>query len=597
MKRLIIWMLLLFCFAWMTPLTHAAEVRPCVRILYDRSRHPDYHLGKIYSIFLQNLLGHFPHIQQIVQPIETYKKGDLNKCKANFYIGSYFENDVPEHFMHDFVHTYQNVVWMGYTIWKLGNDTLDTLFGYTYDHLTTFDADHVDDAGRPTFYKNILYKDETFIKYGDTNEEGVFLGAYEMIALKKTSDKSQVLAEAIHNHTQEKLPYIIRNKNHFYIADIPMSYMHEADRYLVFTDVLFDILKEEPRHRGKRPAIFRVEDVHPRIDTTLVWNLARVLHQYDIPFHVALIAMFSDPNHIFIPGDDDTSLPAHQSKAFMELIELLKHRGAQYIWHGVTHQYDHRPNPHTGISGEDFEFWDIVNNRPLPDDSVEYVLDRLDDGAKALKSAGLNLEIWEVPHYQASALDYLVFSYVFSWNIGRIMYTPFKAVRPLPPRFPAIWYENAHVTDRGDDVELNLRHDTLSRLHIRQEGNRMEGQFFPFEIYGDVYGQRVLPENLGNPQPYENEHVSRTRTLQDMLQSARRNIKLRDAWGSFFFHPHMMNTTEDGGLAESPGDTRQLRAFLDELIELGYEFINLTEFIKNKKHIMRPKPIVITEGD
>lgn len=52
----------------------------------------------------------------------------------------------------------------------------------------------------------------------------------------------------------ERRPYVINKGNHFYMADIPVSYVHESDRYLVFADLLFDILDEKPRHL-KRPAL------------------------------------------------------------------------------------------------------------------------------------------------------------------------------------------------------------------------------------------------------------------------------------------------------------------------------------------------------
>ena len=59
------------------------------------------------------------------------------------------------------------------------------------------------------------------------------------------------------------------------------------------------------------------------------------------------------------------------------------------------------PNP-IGTSGDDFEFWDIVKNSELEDDSVDYVLDRMELGVALLDEINITPEIWLTPHYQAS---------------------------------------------------------------------------------------------------------------------------------------------------------------------------------------------------
>jgi uncharacterized protein YdaL len=44
-------------------------------------------------------------------------------------------------------------------------------------------------------------------------------------------------------------------------------------------------------------------------------------------------------------------------------------RGGEIVMHGYTHQYGTMKNPHTGVSGDDYEFWNIVDNTPVPEDS------------------------------------------------------------------------------------------------------------------------------------------------------------------------------------------------------------------------------------
>ena len=59
-------------------------------------------------------------------------------------------------------------------------------------------------------------------------------------------------------------------------------------------------------------------------------------------------------------------------------------------------------------------------------------------------------------------------------------------------------------------------------------------QFFPYPVI-DVYGQVVIPENIGNYTPLDyNQH--RARPPSDLLEIADRNRVLRDGFASFYFH-------------------------------------------------------------
>ena len=43
-----------------------------------------------------------PEYQQIVGPIELYKKGYLDRCHASFYIGAIYNSTLPADFLSDF---------------------------------------------------------------------------------------------------------------------------------------------------------------------------------------------------------------------------------------------------------------------------------------------------------------------------------------------------------------------------------------------------------------------------------------------------------------------------------------------------------------
>jgi uncharacterized protein YdaL len=66
------------------------------------------------------------------------------------------------------------------------------------------------------------------------------------------------------------------------------------------------------------------------------------------------------------------------------------------------------------------------------------------------------------------------------------------------------------------------------------------GQIFPYPIQTDYYGQKVLPESLGNIE-YDIHLIDPTSsfnyTWQDILTNAQYVKTVRDGYASFFFHP------------------------------------------------------------
>jgi len=570
-----------------------AQASPCVNIYFDRVT-PDDWIGKTYSMFLQNLLGHFPRYQQIVSPIQKYQAGDIEKCAASFYIGSSFYSDIPTAFLRDYVATKRNVAWLGYGIWNLQSD-FEKLFGYRYDHLTKLDSDLKDQQGHPTFFQDILYKGEVFKKFGDWSRTDAtqFLAPFEQSYLVRgdgaTGLGTELLAQARHSHTGEIIPYILRAANHFYVADTPFSYLHESDRYLVFADLLFDVLNEKPRHATKY-AFVRVEDVHAMTPLSYNYAIVNLLRGENIPINISLIPIFTDPLFRVVNRPLEQFLPMNHKPEFMSFIREQQKQGATFIWHGVTHQYRAQKNPYNGASAADFEFWDATKNGPVDEDSVDYVLDKLNDGWYTLQQSGITPRMWLTPHYQASPLDYLIFASSFSWNVGRVIYFN-HSVSGLKCSVAEerLWFS---TNDPDGD---RLRRDAFHGLSVHLENNpsrgRVNGQFFPYEIYGDVYGQRLIPEDLGNSQPYVSEFVGRSRTAQDIVDTAKRNLVLRDTWASLFYHPFLLSPFEEDGRGMFPGDPAELKFIVENIKALGYQFINIDQFIDEQTLSKRPEPI------
>lgn len=563
----------------------------CVQVFYDTSV-DTFKLGRTYALMLTNLVGHFPEYQQVVGPIELYRKGDIDRCHATFYLGSEYDNKLPADFLSDFKTTAKQVVWMGYNFWQLGT-TFETEFGYSateYEH-TTIDYTQKTPAPEsiPGFFRNILYKGEVWPKQADWDPAAptVLEAPFEMAKLKtKLTSDAVILGEAKHNITNEIIPWALqsKSKNKFFVAELPFGYMHEGDRYFVFADLLFDFLKSQPKHNAKN-AILRLEDIHAAYELKFLDEAIAIVKKYQVVPHISIIPIFHDP--FFVAGGTQAKpvVRMEDEPTFATAIRKYKTDGTVFIWHGVTHQYNNLKNPFTGASGDDYEFWNWITNSSVSEDSISYVLDKMDDGFKSLKQFDIAPKSWVTPHYHGSALDQVLFGHMFHWIVARGVYsdskiTGLKAVDPAKPIF----------FDLTNTATTQNRRDFYSGLQVTADSTLTQfGQLFPYEIYGDIYANRLLPENLGNVQPYMSEQVKIIRNVDKMLVNAKRNLVLRDVWASMFYHPFML----DGSLNTENADAtkpKDLERLVSGIKALGYKFINIDEYANtNKTPIGKPR--------
>jgi uncharacterized protein YdaL len=78
----------------------------------------------------------------------------------------------------------------------------------------------------------------------------------------------------------------------------------------------------------------------------------------------------------------------------------------------------------------------------------------------------------------------------------------------------------------------------------------------------DVYGTRVIPENLGNIEP-EPFHIFPARFPADILHAAENNLVVRDGVAGFYFHCFF--------------DIQYLKDTVDGLRSLGFTFASPNE--------------------
>ncbi len=333
-----------------------------------------------------------------------------------------------------------------------------------------------------------------------------------------------------------------------YIGEVPFSYMSLTDRYVAFADLLFDDLA--PTATPSHEALVRIEDIGPASNSANLTSFANYLKSQGVPFSVAAIPDYLDPNGALNNGVPVSETLA-QVPAMVSALKTSVADGGILIQHGYTHQYSNIPNPFTGVSGDDFEFYraqcsttssppynfvapcantdSVIEEGPLPGDSQSFAAGRTTTGRALFKAAGLPTPtIWTTPQYAASAADYA--------GIGQTYTT----------RYEQELFFGGELTGGA----INYSH--------------VFGQFFPYEV-DDVYGTTIVPENLGD---YETTALfgNPARSAQDIINEAQQNLAVTQGVASFFIH------SDDDPLSV-------LQQVVTGIKALGYTFVSPSSLI------------------
>jgi uncharacterized protein YdaL len=317
--------------------------------------------------------------------------------------------------------------------------------------------------------------------------------------------RATVLATAV-RADGTTLPWALRARNLTYIGEIPFAYIEGEDRYLAFCDLLFDALEPEAAERHR--ALVRIEDVSAETDPEALAALGDLLISEGVPFSIALIPLNLDPLGVY-SGGEPTAAGLVDRPELLAVVQSLAAQGATIVMHGYTHQYRDVPNPYSGASADDFEFFrahvdgsdNVIYDGPVEEDPATWAHERVDAGLVELNTAAIAAPtIFEYPHYAGSAAD----------------------SRALAQRFGTVYHRGLYFgggLTGGPDVP-----------------GHMLGQFFPYPVT-DVFGWRVIPENIGNyePEPFNNHPA---RLVPDLLRTAEANLVVRDGFASFYFHPY-----------------------------------------------------------
>jgi uncharacterized protein YdaL len=480
-------------------------------VLYDTTG-PYGALGELYGIGAANLVSHFG--SWTAKPVVSYTCGQIASYAAVIYLGSTYDEPLPTCFLDDVLATTKPVVWSFYNIWKLtaraGEAAFAARFGFSWLAL-----DFASIA-------EVRYKGRSLTRYA-ANAAGILNTTVGNPTIAK------VLATAV-RPDGTTFPWAVRGANFTYVGEIPFSYMSEEDRTLVYSDLLFDALA--PATTDRHRALVRLEDISADTDTTQLKAVADYLYSQKIPYGFGVVADFHDPKGYY-NGGVAQRVRLQDNKVMVALIKTMLARGGTMVMHGNTHQSDAFVNPYTQVSADDYEFYRVTENTdhtltyqgPMPGDSLTWARGRLSAADTLFKNAGLPLPaIFEFPHYSASATDYLGVS----------------------TRFSTRWERTLYFNGLLSGTAVNY--------------SRIFGQLFPY-VVRDVYGTKVLPENLGNIEPTMFYQYP-TRFPADIIRAAEKNLVVRDGVASFYFHPFF--------------DLSYLRQTVDGIRALGYTFVSPT---------------------
>ena len=516
----------------------SAQTAPApMLVLYDAPPNDQYtNLGKAYAIMLYNLLAHFNATITLL-PVQNYTAGMTERYTATFYMGSYYNNPIPAAFLSDVTTTQKTVVWFKYNLWELAWNTaypFTTRYGITFSSLAGMNAAPSASAPNPGFFDTITYKNQTMTKYYAFNATTGAISADPDIGLTAVADatKATSLVTITNSVTKATAPYVIRSGNFWYFADMPFSYIGPRDRYLVVCDMLHDILgtNAPTLHR----ALVRLEDVNATTTVSSMQTLTDYMYGQKIPFSIATIPVYTDPNGVYNGGVAQT-IHMVNATGLKQALNYARARGGHVLMHGYTHQYSNVPNVINAVSANDYEFWFATQNRPVNEDSTQWAAGRLSAGLLELQFNGYFPFAWEAPHYQSSPLAIKAVPTYFKNTYQRVVY--YTSDNP----------QTLAATTPGHDFSV--------------------GQFFPYIIQKDYYGQRVIPENLGNVE-YNicsiDPSSCLTYNVTDILTNANYALVVRDGFASFFFHPFWL---EPGLVATGFPDFQQI---ITGITALGY---------------------------
>ncbi|MBY2482939.1 polysaccharide deacetylase family protein [Clostridioides difficile] len=346
-----------------------------VLIIYDSKKETAYNRD-ILNI-MRTLLGRFSSDIELLK-LSNYD-GEINKNYYShiFILGineNSYNNDKNTKNLISSLNSYKGTIcWLGYGI----------------ENLLEHKKYNLDYVGKTNNIVSVNYRGKSY----NLDEHYVF----NIVESKDTSNK--VIGSI--NDTLNKYPYIINDKNLFYVSKLDL----DGVLFYIFCDSLNDIFNIKTFDKGR--IFVRIEDVHAFREPKNLVEIADYLSSKNIPFTIALIPAYVNPkNHKVIT--------LSESPEIVKEIKYMQDKGGTVILHGYTHQYKKEE-----VSGEGYEFWDGKKDEPLKENMKIFVKDRVLNGLRVCIENGIYPLAFEAPHYAMESEGYKELKKYFSTYMGQ----------------------------------------------------------------------------------------------------------------------------------------------------------------------------------
>ncbi|MEZ5257406.1 MAG: DUF2334 domain-containing protein, partial [Ilumatobacteraceae bacterium] len=204
--------------------------------------------------------------------------GDLGRFDQTIYIGTTYDEPLPQAFLSDAANPAKPLTWANYNIWQLFNSdpTFTADFGWTPG---AFD-----------------YTPVSAVRYRGIDLPRDAADQAGLIAVT-IADPAKATTPALSvTTTNTTAPWAVRSGNLTYIVENPFAYLSEGNRYLAFADLIAPA-GTPVRNR----ALVRLEDVNPSYGAFEIDNLKAMgdyLNSRGVPFTIAVIPEYRDPDNV-----------------------------------------------------------------------------------------------------------------------------------------------------------------------------------------------------------------------------------------------------------------------------------------------------------
>ena len=243
-------------------------------ILYDTSGQWGW-LGEQYALAGANLASHFGRWS--AKPVTEYTSGEMRAYKAVIYIGSTYNEPTPQ-------------VRSSTT----RSPASPRSCGWAGTSGSSRSAPAAGRSRRSTDGRTAASTTMTSLRSRtrDRASRAPSTPVRSWTIQRIDTNKAKVIANA-QTTDGDTFPWAIASGNLTYVGEIPFAYMKETDRYLIFSDLLFDVLAPNTQERHR--AMVRLEDIGCDSDPEELIRIADYLSGAGVPFSFGVFPVYRDP--------------------------------------------------------------------------------------------------------------------------------------------------------------------------------------------------------------------------------------------------------------------------------------------------------------